>query len=207
MLVTRLRPTRCGSRRTRPDAVLGEHRHPTKSYSLTRATPSTQTRLCSEYPISRNVPRTSRNPPGPHFTPPGLDASDPTTTDQMRLSENMTRCRSRRTRAPDQILPSHQGDPEYSDQIVLRAPYLGECAAHLLLQHVTLPPAAIYSDRGCPCRHRRRPPCYPLYRVRDAWHQFIGPITPASLRPNHSSGALGSRPDRVAPREAPINRE
>ncbi|GMN21313.1 hypothetical protein TIFTF001_042560 [Ficus carica] len=98
MLVTRLRLTRCDSRRTRPYAFLGEHGHPTKSYRFTRATPSTQTRLCSEHPISGNVPRTSRNPLGPHSTPPGLDASDPTTTDQMRFSENTTRCHSRKTR-------------------------------------------------------------------------------------------------------------
>ncbi|GMN58048.1 hypothetical protein TIFTF001_027149 [Ficus carica] len=57
--------------------------------------------------------------------PPGLNVGDLNTADKPPFSENTTRRRSRRTRAPDQILPSHQGDPEYSDQIVLRAPYLG----------------------------------------------------------------------------------
>ncbi|GMN68604.1 hypothetical protein TIFTF001_037671 [Ficus carica] len=133
MLVTRLRPTRCDSRRTRPDAILEEH---------------------NQMPFSENT-----------GTRPNLTVSL---------------------------------GPEYSDQIVLQAPYLEKCAAHLLLQHVTSSPAATYSDRGCPCRRRRRPPGCPLYWVRDAWHQFIGPIAPASLRPNHPSGALGSRPDRVA---------
>ncbi|GMN73368.1 hypothetical protein TIFTF001_053688 [Ficus carica] len=74
MLVTRLRLTRCSSRRTRPDAVLGEHEHPTKSYRLTRTTPNTRTRLCSEHPISGNVPPTyccntsHRHPPPPTLT-------------------------------------------------------------------------------------------------------------------------------------------
>ncbi|GMN72298.1 hypothetical protein TIFTF001_053539 [Ficus carica] len=76
ILVTRLRLTRCSSRRTRPDAVLGEHEHPTKSYRLTRATPNTRTRLCSEHPISGNLqlPPTyccntsHRHPPPPTLT-------------------------------------------------------------------------------------------------------------------------------------------
>ncbi|GMN51916.1 hypothetical protein TIFTF001_021061 [Ficus carica] len=58
--------------------------------------------------------------------PPRLNVGDLNTADKPPFSENTTRRRSRKTWAPDQILPSHQGDPEYSDQIVLRAPYLGE---------------------------------------------------------------------------------
>ncbi|GMN51912.1 hypothetical protein TIFTF001_021060 [Ficus carica] len=58
--------------------------------------------------------------------PPGLNVGDLNMADKLPFSENTTRRRSRRTRAPDQILPSHHGDPEYSDQIMLRAPSLGE---------------------------------------------------------------------------------
>ncbi|GMN66609.1 hypothetical protein TIFTF001_035675 [Ficus carica] len=50
--------------------------------------------------------------------PPGLNVGDMNTADKPPFSENTTRRRSRRTRAPEQILPSHQGDPEYSDQII-----------------------------------------------------------------------------------------
>ncbi|GMN42946.1 hypothetical protein TIFTF001_012145 [Ficus carica] len=56
-------------------------------------------------------------------------------------------------------------------------------AIHLLLQHVTSPPAVTYSDRSCPCRRRRQPPYCPLYPVRDTWHQSIGPIAPS--RPDY----------------------
>ncbi|GMN44973.1 hypothetical protein TIFTF001_014165 [Ficus carica] len=74
----------------------------------------------------------------------------------------------------------------------------GVCAAHLLLQHITSPPAATHSDKVYPCRHRRQQPYCPLLRVRAVWHQSIGPIESAGLRPNHLLGALGSRPGWVA---------
>ncbi|GMN53154.1 hypothetical protein TIFTF001_022299 [Ficus carica] len=78
MLVTRLRLTRCGSRRTRPDAVLEEHGHQTKSYRLTRATPSTQTRLCSEHSISGNVsPTYCYNTSHSHPSSPTLTGAAP----------------------------------------------------------------------------------------------------------------------------------
>ncbi|GMN49354.1 hypothetical protein TIFTF001_018528 [Ficus carica] len=146
--------------------------------------------------------------------PPKLDADNPTI------------CRSQRTRTADQILSSHQGGrrtgldcapstlpremyprlagvprptllPNISQVLSLYP--LATGTAHLLLQHVTSPPAATYSDRSCPYRHQQRPPYCLLYRVRDMWHQSIGPIAPASLRPTHPSGALGSRPSWVAP--------
>ncbi|GMN68603.1 hypothetical protein TIFTF001_037674 [Ficus carica] len=75
----------------------------------------------------------------------------------------------------------------------------GTCAAHLLLQHITSPPATTYSDKVCPCKRQRQQPYCLLYRVRDAWHPSIGSIESAGLRPSHPPGALGSRPGWVAP--------
>ncbi|GMN49719.1 hypothetical protein TIFTF001_018885 [Ficus carica] len=90
---------------------------------------------------------------------PGLGAGNPTIR------------RSWRTLGPDYILPSHQCE---------RRTGL-DCAAHLLLQHITSPPAATYSDMSCSCRHWRRPPYCPLYRVTDTWHPSIGPIASGIL--------------------------
>ncbi|GMN46340.1 hypothetical protein TIFTF001_015527 [Ficus carica] len=74
-------------------------------------------------------------------------------------------------------------------------------SAHLLLQHITSPPAAAtHSDRVCPCRRQRQQPYCPLNRVRDTWRQSIGPIVSAgyptkepfaSGRPKEQSFQLG----------------
>ena len=59
-------------------------------------------------------------------------------------------------------------------------------AAHLLLQNITSPPAATYSDKTCPCRRRRQSPFCPLLGVRSHVahaHWASSPCRPKTLAP------------------------
>ncbi|GMN27993.1 hypothetical protein TIFTF001_001891 [Ficus carica] len=92
----------CGARRTRPDAILEKHGYPTKSYRLTRATPSTRTRLCSEHPISGNVlPTYCCNTSHHHPSSPTLTGAAPAGAGCSHPAVPSTRSETRGTNSLD----------------------------------------------------------------------------------------------------------
>ncbi|GMN27095.1 hypothetical protein TIFTF001_047860 [Ficus carica] len=123
--------------------------------------------MCYQNPTK--IPQKARDPVGEYGF---VNFNSVTHLVASSLQLTAYRCRSQRKRTANQNLSSHQG------------------AAHLLLQHITSPPAVTHSDRVCLCRRRRQQPYCPLSRVRDTWRQSIGPIVSSSLRPNHPPGAL-----------------